>query len=298
MCNDGIMLEPRLMEYMNKKQYYASNDIDPPVSLEQQFSITDKDMRVIRKFASGDREIYGKKKKSKPDKITAHYIRSREKENKRRSGKNVKTPVNRGMFYDPEGKTYDNVPQTNDSRINNMLSFWDEQKLGYQIDDNDARGSGMNSVLSMKHVMRGDAYEGDGFYDAVDGDSRLYKVDNDHDMELNRMLFDHPDKEHTSYYMEINDHDKYNPGYSHRRTDYRPRPFSGYSDQPDPCTVHGVPTNTFKSYGYRNPAEHYFQYIDPAHTNREESVFPFPRGGDITRLGNKKMRRSYKREVM
>jgi hypothetical protein len=49
----------------------------------------------------------------------------------------------------------------------------------------------------------------------------------------------------------------------------------------------GMRDNTRKSYGYRNPQEHYFQYIDSDFQNYKNTVLPFPRGGLNTRMDNK-----------
>lgn len=49
--------------------------------------------------------------------------------------------------------------------------------------------------------------------------------------------------------------------------------------------MQGLPSRSFKSYGYRNPHEHYYQYISEEIQNNTE--LPFPRGGIICR-NNKK----------
>jgi hypothetical protein len=47
----------------------------------------------------------------------------------------------------------------------------------------------------------------------------------------------------------------------------------------------GLPSRSFKSYGYRNPHEHYYQYIsDEIQTHLD---LPFPRGG-VSCRNNKK----------
>ena len=53
--------------------------------------------------------------------------------------------------------------------------------------------------------------------------------------------------------------------------------------------LRGMPSNTKKSYGYRNPEEHYFQYIEDDFQNADNSVEPYPRGGEGTRMINKSM---------
>ena len=76
MCNDGIMLEPRLMEYINKFKFFQENDIDQTVSLEKQYSITSDDKRRVKKYLRGKRDLYTRNKLSK-DK---HFIDTSEAE--------------------------------------------------------------------------------------------------------------------------------------------------------------------------------------------------------------------------
>ena len=57
--------------------------------------------------------------------------------------------------------------------------------------------------------------------------------------------------------------------------------------------LRGMPSNTSKSYGYRNPSEHYFEYVDPRYTNMNL----FPRFGKSTRDNNKKYGNKYKRDI-
>ena len=62
--------------------------------------------------------------------------------------------------------------------------------------------------------------------------------------------------------------------------------------------IRGMPTRTLKSYGFRNPAEHYYGYMDPVYQNANNTVLPFPRGGDATRLENTKTTKKYSREIL
>ena len=57
-CNDNLTLEPRLQEFINKKKYYKQYNIKPPVSLEQQYYITNEDKHIILKFIRGNKNIY------------------------------------------------------------------------------------------------------------------------------------------------------------------------------------------------------------------------------------------------
>src|SRR5690349_15473154 len=60
MCDGNIMLEPRLQEYLRKKQYYKANDIEPMISLEKEYQITQTDIKLLRSFLSGKRDIYSR----------------------------------------------------------------------------------------------------------------------------------------------------------------------------------------------------------------------------------------------
>ena len=62
--------------------------------------------------------------------------------------------------------------------------------------------------------------------------------------------------------------------------------------------LRGMPSNTTKSYGYRNPSEHYYQYIDDDFQNADNSDLPFPRGGVSTRRSNKaQAKQKFNREI-
>ena len=50
----------------------------------------------------------------------------------------------------------------------------------------------------------------------------------------------------------------------------------------------GVPSHTKKSYGFNDPFEHSFDYIDNDIQDPNHVVLPFPRGGISARLENKK----------
>src|SRR5437868_7144558 len=62
MCLGNIMLEPRLQEYVKKKDFYGKNNIEPCVPLEQEFGITKDDMQKIKCFLKGDKDLYSPEK--------------------------------------------------------------------------------------------------------------------------------------------------------------------------------------------------------------------------------------------
>ena len=60
----------------------------------------------------------------------------------------------------------------------------------------------------------------------------------------------------------------------------------------------GLTTRRMKSFGYENPAEHYFNYIDKDFQNADNTVLPFPRGGFATRNTNKTSAKKTKTRVI
>ena len=81
-------------------------------------------------------------------------------------------------------------------------------------------------------------------------------------------------------------------------SDYNTAPYLyGSSDlmdvEQETCLISGMPTRTKKSYGFRNPVEHQFQFVNDEFNTPEHTVLPFPRGGISARLQNTKTSRPY-----
>lgn len=63
--------------------------------------------------------------------------------------------------------------------------------------------------------------------------------------------------------------------------------------------IRGMRSTGKRSFGLRNPEEHYFSYVDAEFNNPTNSVEAYPRGGEASRLSNKTMaRQKYTREIM
>ena len=61
--------------------------------------------------------------------------------------------------------------------------------------------------------------------------------------------------------------------------------------------IRGMPQHTTKSYGYRNPEEHYYDFL-PADFVNENTVESWQRGGVSTRRANKGLaRQRYQRKI-
>lgn len=99
---------------------------------------------------------------------------------------------------------------------------------------------------------------------------------------------------------ELNTQDYYiTPFFGNNADNYTKETAEGFDAEVETAMIHGMPSKTRRSYGYRNPAEHYFDYLDDDFQNPDSSVLPFPRGGESSRLDNKKLaRQKYVREIM
>jgi hypothetical protein len=66
----NIQLEPRLQEYLNRRTFNRENDITPDIPLEQEFSITDEDKRIMKRSLRGRKHIYSKRKTG----MKSHFV--------------------------------------------------------------------------------------------------------------------------------------------------------------------------------------------------------------------------------
>lgn len=443
-CQGGIMLEPRLQEYIKKKKYFKDNNIKPCVSLESEFQITNLDRRVLRAFFAGARDMYKphhlafSENNKKGQKSRQYFPSSSFKKDDRVpeiTKPEMNKPVNRGMFVpdsdydayyedrpqqidgimdgrdlqsnanidlnlyknitgfnladskfnprtDPEmdpgiekynkyrsqyridpsssknckpRNDFDKKYQTGDPRNKYILSDLSKKKKKHLHgsnkasmtldnyssfeDDNNVHGGLDNSNESTKYLEsfakhgHGHGLESDtGFSEFAGYDdstaSRTYSIlkpdkYNSRNDRNGRNGRNNRDGSNDSRYGKMD-----SPGFSEKsdmdfdakmnipklcsrdRRDlstynYRMGMFTG-QDQPimkdadfETSLIRGMPSHTMKSYGYRNPEEHYFQYIDDDFQNPDNSVEPYPRGGDSTRRDNKAMaKQKYTRDVL
>ena len=343
-CNGDVMLEPRLQEYLKKRQFYKQNNIIPCVKLEQEFQITSVDRKILRDFIRGKRDIYDTGKLDK-------YTRSCE--NKRyfpssllkadprvpqieKCVKTQATPPNQGMFApsEPGGRYYDNPGEQKGGRILDARDFvkFDvnsnrhNPRIDPKIDPGCEKG---NKYQSQYHVPFPNAHCESDKYTR----SNCTNVVSDYDSanRSNFKMLDEKDrrpdqdrygKEELPYYNCGNTMDFKNkmvipnPTPLNSRKDlnignYRFESYFGEnlgnesdvkSAEVENELIRGMPTSRVKnrSYGYRNPEENYFQYLDEDFQNPDNSVEGWIRGGEATRIDNKAAakNRTYTREVM
>lgn len=138
----NMMLEPRLAEYIKKRRYYKQNGVEPSVSLEKTFMITNMDKSVIRAFMRG-RPIYDdnnyndfKDRTSMNQSCKKQFFPSkafrdmdpRVSELEKQGRKEFNVPVNRGMFAG--GKAYDEKVKIDNSIIYDSRDF-----SGFSLND-------------------------------------------------------------------------------------------------------------------------------------------------------------------
>jgi hypothetical protein len=294
-CNDNIFLEPRLTEYLKKKKYYREYNIDPSISLEKEYQITDSDRRLLRSYFSGNRNIYTNEqleKFEKKKKITNNFPSKSYRDNdprvKKINKKDNQLPPNLGMFV-PDDFTDNTYYQDQPRQIDNILDGRDLAKQ--TITGFDLNTSSFNPRTDPR--MSGVNVAG---YENTDQDkyTSQFKIES---LEKKRSDKYDKSKKYLDYGL-----DNLKDNYQEYNKDFGVG--SGCSIQPIKDTdyetelIRGMPHHTRKSYGYRNPESHYFSYIDPNFQNADNSVEAWSRGGASTRLDNKSVSsRQYKREI-
>lgn len=346
-CSGGIMLEPRLQEYLKKKKFYKKTQYQPCVSPEREFQITQDDLKRIKAFLSGDKKIYDKKrfplkqKKHKKPKFPSSAFREDKRLDKLRKKKKElmnKEPINRGMFEDDKQNFY------NDSDMFQTGPLDGRDIIGNNFDQGLANTENYDyDTVSMesyddpfkgKHTYTGNDF---GTHDPMgypdqrvnlypergnDGPLGIDNVSNQWNpyIEYNHMQGSgYSDIHHQRFgkepdpiFNQRNEMDfdnkmvipkmNYNGKKDLNHSNIRPLPNmthgNGMRDTDlESCIQFGMPSKTFKSYGYRNPDEHYFQFIQNDIQDPNHVVFPIARGGISTRLDNKKHAKNYKRDI-
>jgi hypothetical protein len=67
-----IQLEPRLQEYLRRKRFNEENDIEPPITEEQEFCISSHDLKIIKKHSQGKQGIHSNKYLAKD--ADSHFV--------------------------------------------------------------------------------------------------------------------------------------------------------------------------------------------------------------------------------
>jgi hypothetical protein len=348
MCQGGIMLEPRLQEYLKKRKINKKYNINPSIPLEDEYMITSDDLKRLRSFLNGDKGIYLHNRQDEfidsnecqgyNDKNKYNFFPSREFKNDPHF-KLLQKKMQRDKDAQQQRNNYDDYmfmkptdlvnKYHNSQKYENSLIMDDERETGDAFD--------IPTFVDSKFYNDGDnKYKANNFKSS---DVRKYnnvpniqykqrvptlrdnKIDENnclpHDNNLNGIigsLDSYSDHVNTNYQRknEMDFDNKIVVPSLHSKdkkyintAGYQSIPMmkkDGLKDVGRESIMRGLPSRDTKkkSYGYSNPAEHYFDYITDDIQSPEHVVMPFPRGGDATRQDNKSTARpyKYKREIL
>jgi len=337
-CNNGIYLEPRLQEYIKKKTYYKKNKIKPSIPLEQEFSISKEDIKRLKAFVKGDRDLYeGANDRFQDEnnveqtfefdadaiyKADPRYQRLLKKVRKTKEAMRMRTA------YGELDADYENafnpitnfegihdVREINDPPDTNMVIHNAQDELDINIDTKRTRQKSkyQSSYKSNKQTKSNrfydhntididdvQGYNSQNITPKVNYRNGMYPMQNN---KPQRLPIDHNPNikniigELDTYRRRINDTYHYSNGMdtdfkvvipnvrSEKKSlnsSYQPMPYMGMCEGIRDIDAESnmkccVTTRGAKSFGYPNPAEHYFDYIsndiqDPDHVVLEYGI--------------------------
>ena len=318
-----LSLEPRLQEYMKKRQYFKDNNIIPTIPLEKEFSITSVDKKILQQYLNGNTNIYKPKQYEKTisqKQKEQHFPSTYFKEDPRvlkPNKTNQDTPINRGMFApDKKSRYYDEPPTPmNNDKITDSRDFTETKFKKFKGDVNE-----------LKFNPRIDPKINPGFEEFDKCDSP-FRVTNEkckpYNKDLKSNYNDYNNDPHQDY-LNLDLIDDYITNKSQNRTSKTSHsPTSIYDRNME--TIGRKPSNKLsftrqkmntqiesdlmrgmpitrprnRSYGYRDTFENHFDYIDDDFQNPDNTDI-WVRGGEPTRLDNKLLakNRTYVREIM
>lgn len=350
MCSGNIMLEPRLQEYLKKRTYYKTNNIEPSVPLEMEFMITDSDLNRIRCFLKGDKQIYETNRQGDffdsnecvgyDDSKKFNFFPSRELFKEDPHYKLQQKKMARDKQAMEQRHNYENyqfMKPLDSNRMNiynNQISYDNSTLLGSQNSNNFKDSFDIPKFLDDGFEMESKYKQNPNLFKNTD--TRKYnnppntqyrqrvptlrdnKIDDKdcipHNNNLNNIIgnLDTYTNSVSMNYQGSNEMDYDNKmvmpnmnsgGRKYINTaGYQSIPLmakDGLRDIEMENLMKKLPSKDTKkkSYGYSNPAEHYFDYITEDMQQPDHVVLPFPRGGSATRQTNKTASRPYKRDI-
>lgn len=354
-CKNGIVVEPRLIEYMQKKKFYKENKINTIIPLEETYQITKTDLKKIQRFQKGENmDVYDEDLVRCSEDGTdeglefpdpqGFFFASRELKNDPRLVK-LRQKLERDKELIKQRHNYSNF-NFRDTKLEDQDEFSRKQflettKAAYDIenrnrdvyypqikpDDNECNIPHVTPKINYKTPLhnrqlrqkpsRSNNYNkcppdnNNEFLGAPPNrnkkcDNSLTNIIGELDsynevLRENYQKASEIDEENNMFVPSINCKDKKYINTSQ----YQAVPFMGNKKirniEDENIIKCGIPNKDTKkkSYGYSNPAEHYFDYISEDIQEANHVVMPFPRGGTATRLDNHKTARPYyQREIM
>jgi hypothetical protein len=333
--NDGssISFDPRLREYIEKKRYYAENDIEPVVPLESQYNISDVDRRIIRSYMKGDIKTYDRRVKRSSTMVdpSNQKFPSSEFEYDHRFDR-LKKKLERERAAQGQRQNYGIMQQKYDmydsdreyaSPVgNDRNGYFDRRRSNdFPSDDRDYKDDLLmdsrefvDNPHLLKHPSRKNMYhhppriQYNVRQQLADSGYRRRGRGLDHDSNISNIIgnLDTYSKKVNRTYNYSSDMDldskvvtpymnckKYGGENSYTSVPYMTGGNIRDVDV-ESFIKSGIPSRGSRSLGYNNPAEHYFQYISDDIQDPDHVVMD---RGVPTRLLNKQLARPKKRAI-
>jgi len=294
---------PRIKEHSDRREYYKRNKIEEIVPLDIQYGV-----RNGRRNNRSDLDKVFQEPDYFKGKLNDDIPLLGDQRNKFMLD-NVRCVDNSDMqpnISDPIrlNRKYTNVPDRQQyQNVNSRKDFKDRSTMG---SNKQTRDDLSEKMLNMN--MMSDLNSNNNTYENVprNSDSNSNSNWNPH------MEFSHGEGDITSYgmkpyesysQMSTMDNDNRMSMRELNTSTYQAMPYMGHGRGTCVPTSKeeiqlGMPTRTSKSYGYANPFEHYYTYIDQDIQQPDNVVMNFPRGGMATRIYNKSINQTVNRDIM
>lgn len=332
----GIILEPRLQEYLKKKETYKKYQIKPTVPLNTEFGITSEDKKKLKMFKRNDREMYNDNNLGNNQICNQNISAASMNVNSmldEQFGGGFLTETIKDKKFDKMFKKHKNIKKQEENKKNSILR---NQQTSYNQSNNYSGNGwleGEDDIIDGRYFSSEHKNNQNQPISLQDPTRRHYseqKYNNPYELSqksrnikpkisYNQQLHykDSLDELAQNYSSDvkqiIGDYKSYGRQISHQyqqSSDFDQRqtmPYTnyGYGHSSDTmCDVEnetdiqrGMPIRTPKSYGYPNSFENQFQYISNDIQSPDHTVLPFPRGGYGTRQYNRENVKPHERDI-
>ena len=308
MIDDNIMLEPRLQEYIKKKKYYENNNIEILVPLEITYIITLDDKKRIKKYIKGKTNLYSRNKinndsifidnsKHKLDTSEDKFQKDPRFKRLQKKLQKQKEATNKRHNYNNMYDNYEMYTQQTPKMWSNEIEEEKSQKQlnqykddSYLLDDNPYIDNNKYTSEMTYHNEPKISYNNRIY------NSRLNNLNPNLNTNLNHNLNHKQSSDKiigniTSYRNKIPQNNSCISN-RERENNYKSMPQlyeNGLRNvDMESYIKHGTTSRDTKNMGYKNPIEHYYQYIDE---DLQKPVHVINDRGIPTRDMNKKIAR-------
>lgn len=293
---ENIDIEPRLREYLNKKKYYKEHNIEPAFSIEKEYSITNDDLKLLKEYLNGNTSVYkydkrhefldlidtrGQKFESPDFKQDERFKRFQKKMERTKNAQKERN--NWSGWNDGNIKLLPKNFDVNERRIN--IEPFDVNSRNISLDNDYI----LNDNNKHKQNMTTLEHRNDSFVNNIIGMDPSYRNTNKYNsnsIKTNNMMPDMRNNTkkyyNTARYKNIPSI-KSKDGLMNVDIESNLRLYENYDN-----------SVKSKSIGYKNPSEHYYQYVSDEYNNPDNFVLPFPRGGESTRQMNRVSNRTHR----